>query len=63
MIYVSRRLLHHLFAADFRLCGCEIWGLPQRCRHAGNLAGIRRVEGDAPRSMTVVMPDGVYHAC
>lgn len=38
-------ITHHLFAAGFRLCGCRYLGITQRCRHAGNLAGIRRADG------------------
>ena len=36
---------HHLFAANYRLCGCRYLGITQRYRHAGNLAGIRRADG------------------
>ncbi len=35
----------------------QVSGITQRCRHAGNLAGIRRADGDAPRSMTMVVTE------
>ncbi len=44
MIYVSRRLLITCLLLVSACVVCRYLGITQRCRHAGNLAGIRRVD-------------------